>query len=175
MALSKIDAANFLTGTIPQGNVANASLGAVTSLPAAIATGKVLQVVSAKASTETTTSSSSGQDIVSASITPSSTSNKIFIICGVAGIRRDNTSGYMAAQVTDKGSFGEKFGHAMMYTSGSSHLRLGTANASFLVSPSTTSSKTYYVQFYNPADSGNVTIGDNNDCESTITLMEIEA
>ena len=44
MALSKIDAANFLTGTIPQGNVANASLGAVTSLPGAIATGKVLQV-----------------------------------------------------------------------------------------------------------------------------------
>jgi hypothetical protein len=37
MALSKIDAANFLTGTIPQGNVANASLGAVTALPAGVA------------------------------------------------------------------------------------------------------------------------------------------
>jgi len=36
MALSKIDAANFLDGTIPQGNVANASLGAVTDLPAAV-------------------------------------------------------------------------------------------------------------------------------------------
>ena len=36
MALSKIDAANFLTGTIPQGNVANASLGAVTSLPSGV-------------------------------------------------------------------------------------------------------------------------------------------
>ena len=45
MALSKVDAANFLTGTIPQGNVANASLNAVTALPAAIPTGKVLQVV----------------------------------------------------------------------------------------------------------------------------------
>ena len=44
MALSKIDVANFLDGTIPQGNVANASLGAVTALPAGVG-GKVLQVV----------------------------------------------------------------------------------------------------------------------------------
>ena len=36
MALSKIDVANMLTGTIPQGNVANASLNAVTDLPAAV-------------------------------------------------------------------------------------------------------------------------------------------
>jgi len=38
MALSKIDAVNFLTGTIPSGNIATSSL-------AAAATGKVLQVV----------------------------------------------------------------------------------------------------------------------------------
>jgi hypothetical protein len=42
MALSKIDVANFLDGTIPQGNVANASLGAVTSLPAAIDVGSMI-------------------------------------------------------------------------------------------------------------------------------------
>ena len=59
MALSKIDAANFLTGTIPQGNVANASLGAVTALPAAISTGKVLQVVSGTLTSSYTTSSTS--------------------------------------------------------------------------------------------------------------------
>ena len=57
MALSKIDAANFLTGTIPQGNVANASLGAVTALPGAIATGKVLQVVTALDGTNRSTTS----------------------------------------------------------------------------------------------------------------------
>jgi len=51
MALSKIDAANFLTGTIPQGNVANASLSAVTALPAGVG-GKVLQVVTTAQSTE---------------------------------------------------------------------------------------------------------------------------
>jgi len=59
MALSKIDAANFLTGTIPQGNVANASLNAVTALPAAIPTGSWIKlaetnVTSATASVEFT-------------------------------------------------------------------------------------------------------------------------
>jgi len=151
----------------------NNSLSSVTALPAGVG-GKVLQVVSGKNSTETTTSSSTPQNIVSLNITPISTSNKILIICGVAGIRRDNTNGYMATQVTDGASFTEKFGHAIMYTAGTSDLRLGSANASFLHSPSTTSQKTYTLQFFNPANSGNVTIGDNNECESTLTLMEIE-
>ena len=75
MALSKIDAANFLTGTIPSGNITTASL-------AAAATGKVLQVVS---TTKTDVFSLSGTttktDVtgLSVSITPSSTSNKILI------------------------------------------------------------------------------------------------
>ena len=73
MALSKIDAANFLTGTIPQGNVANASLGAGTALPAAIPTGKVLQVVTDVFSTETSTTSTSYVAVsgFAATITPS--------------------------------------------------------------------------------------------------------
>tara|TARA_R100001126_G_C4822694_1_gene147530 strand:- start:24 stop:683 length:660 start_codon:yes stop_codon:yes gene_type:complete len=59
MALSKIDVANFLDGTIPQGNVANASLGAVTALPVAIPTGSWIKlaetnVTSATASVEFT-------------------------------------------------------------------------------------------------------------------------
>ena len=83
MALSKIDAANFLTGTIPQGNVANASLGAVTTLPAAIATGKILQAVS---TTKTDTYSeslsaraegSSNITGLEATITPTSASSKL--------------------------------------------------------------------------------------------------
>jgi hypothetical protein len=45
MALTRLNGINAITGTIPQGNIANASLGAVTALPAAIPTGKVLQHV----------------------------------------------------------------------------------------------------------------------------------
>tara|TARA_R100001082_G_scaffold62374_1_gene34931 strand:- start:310 stop:840 length:531 start_codon:yes stop_codon:yes gene_type:complete len=81
MALSKIDAANFLTGTIPQGNVANATLNAVTTLPAGVG-GKVLQVVTATDNTQRSTTSSSfvtGSNTLSVDITPSATSSKIFV------------------------------------------------------------------------------------------------
>ena len=81
MALSKIDAANFLTGTIQQGNVANATLNAVTTLPAGVG-GKVLQVVTATDNTQRSTTSTSfvtGSNTLSVDITPSATSSKIFV------------------------------------------------------------------------------------------------
>ena len=53
MALTRLNGINAITGTIPQGNIANASLGAVTALPAAIPTGKVLQVVGSTFNTAT--------------------------------------------------------------------------------------------------------------------------
>ena len=53
MALSKIDAANFLTGTIPQGNVANASLNAVTALPAAVPTGSWIKLAETNVTSNT--------------------------------------------------------------------------------------------------------------------------
>ncbi len=151
----------------------NNSLSSVTSLPAAIPTGKVLQVVSATDTSERSTSSDTFSDVVSASITPASTSNKILIICGLAGLRRGNSSGYISARVTDGASFTKKFGHAMLYTATTSSLRVGSANASFLHDANTTSAKTYTVQFNSSGDSGTVVVGDNNDSNSTITLMEI--
>ena len=98
MALSKIDVANMLTGTVPQGNVANASLGAVTALPGAIATGKVLQVVRDDTNSQTsTTSSSYVATNLNVNITPSSTSSKIFVI--VSGFI-DQEAANRAARIT---------------------------------------------------------------------------
>jgi hypothetical protein len=59
----------------------NNTLSAVTTLPAAIATGKVLQVVSTTKTDTFTTTSTSFTDItgMSVSITPSSASNKILV------------------------------------------------------------------------------------------------
>ena len=73
MALSKIDAANFLDGTLPDTNINNASLDNVTGLPAAIATGKVLQVVNFiyNGANVNTTSSSFVDTDLETSITPS--------------------------------------------------------------------------------------------------------
>jgi hypothetical protein len=68
----------------------NNSLSSVTSLPAAIPTGKVLQVVTQGVTESTGTTSipqdntlpqsTEGTEIVSINITPASTSNKILII-----------------------------------------------------------------------------------------------
>jgi len=77
MALSKIDAANFLNGTIPSGNITTASL-------AAAATGKALQIIStpdvgglSQASTNSTTYADiSGVDLV---LTPTASSSKFLL------------------------------------------------------------------------------------------------
>ena len=59
----------------------NNTLSAVTTLPAAIATGKVLQVVSTSTTTEASTTSTSWQNTsLTANITPSATSSKILIM-----------------------------------------------------------------------------------------------
>jgi hypothetical protein len=50
MALTRIGGANAISGTIPQGNIANASLGAVTALPAAISTGSMVLLQTTTAS-----------------------------------------------------------------------------------------------------------------------------
>jgi len=156
MALSKVDAVNFLTGTIPQGNVANATLNAVTALPGAIATGKVLQVVSATKTDTQTTSTATFVDVsgLSLSITPSSASNKIFLVCDINidasgryfGIRfvRDSTdigigdaeSNRTRVTVSSQSNDSASYDDYVMHNS----------SASFLDTPNTTSATTYKIQ-----------------------------
>jgi len=85
MAITRLGGANAISGTIPQGNIANASLGAVTALPAAIPTGKVLQVKSTIKTDATSTTSTSYADItgLSVAITPSASSSKIFTLFNI--------------------------------------------------------------------------------------------
>jgi hypothetical protein len=169
MALSKIDAANFLTGTIPQGNVANASLNAVTALPAGVG-GKVLQVVSASTTSSVATTSTSFVDInLSLNITPSATSSKIFVTYtgsnetnGTGGnklslqILRDSTQ---IADATGIGSLGSENGIVI-------------SNAlSVLDEPSTTSQITYKMQ--GKSDDGTVMVFNINGDKTTITAFEI--
>ena len=155
MALSKIDVANFLDGTIPQGNVANASLGAVTALPAGVG-GKVLQVVTATSTTEVSTTSTSFQQALTASITPSSTSNKIFIAVnlvfrvsgdgttnstvrtGKVGLFRGTVSGTSLSEA-------ENGGYNISATTSAGVQFVNSKNFSHLDSPSTTSSQQYTI------------------------------
>ena len=50
MAITRLGGANAISGTIPQGNIANSSLGAVTALPAAIDTGALILIKTQTAS-----------------------------------------------------------------------------------------------------------------------------
>jgi hypothetical protein len=168
MALSKIDAANFLTGTIPSTNVANASLSSVTSLPAGVG-GKVLQVVTATDSTNRSTTSTSyvtGSSTLSVNITPSSTSSKVLIhlSCmlyipssfGRLTIFRDSTD------LAPVGGFATTDGNADYYATSGIH---------FLDSPSTTSQITYQMRFKSGA--GTQTDIANASALGSITAYEI--
>ena len=97
MAITRLGGANAISGTLPAANINNTSISSVTSLPAAITTGKVLQVVTATDTSERSTTSTSfvtASNTLSVNITPASTSNKVFVQVCSAGL--NNTDGATA-------------------------------------------------------------------------------
>ena len=173
MALSKIDAANFLTGTIPSGNIATSSL-------AAAAVGDVLQVVNATYSTTAQSSSSTYADSgLTASITPSSSSNKVLVIATLNGIQTRDNRTWLNAKLLRGASdivanFTQRAGYLQKYggTASDYHMGCGGAVCCYLDSPSSTSSTTYKVQI---ASNDNVASAEicAGSAPSQMTLMEI--
>jgi len=170
----------------------NNSLSSVTALPAGVG-GKVLQVVStAKTDTFSTTLASGAETAItglSASITPSSTSNKILIMVTlfVGGSGNVGTTFLLKRASTDI-LVGDTAGSRKRATFSSGKNITGyedTVSASFtgLDSPSTTSSTTYSVSIFNSrgeSDSFYINRGSSDTdnsvqqrTASTITLLEI--
>ena len=149
----------------------NNTISAITALPAAIPTGKVLQVVSASAANDLVTTSTSFVDIhLSLNITPSSASNKIFVMYngnnennGTNGSRiaiqmlRDST------QIADATGVGNHAGNGMVHSNA----------LSVLDTPSTTSQITYKMQ--GKSEDGVVAVFNINNDVGTITAFEMEA
>ena len=163
MALSKIDAANFLTGTIPSGNIATSSL-------AAAATGKVLQVVTNTHATRFTTSSTSfvaatGYTIA---ITPSATSSKIFVTASsMVDTGASGRVGY-ATLYRDSTNLGDAEGIGAVYSdSGRAYAPI---TMSVLDSPSTTSAITYQVYW---RTNGGAVVFNDTEGEAQLTAFEI--
>lgn len=95
MAITRLGGANAISGTIPQGNIANASLGAVTALPAAITTGKVLQVANDQDGGHIVLNNTSWIDTaLSISFTPVSASSKILMLATVQRYSDGGSSSY---------------------------------------------------------------------------------
>ena len=161
------------TITLP---ASSGTLATTADIPAG---GKILQVVQGRTKTLVTTSSASYVDIgLEATITPSSTSSKILVICNVAGIMFDATSGAFVKIILLRDSTnvtGDVAAPFLAYP----HLFLGTAAArsaptaiNYLDSPSTTAATTYKIQ---SANSGGGTVNFQRDGQvySTIILMEV--
>jgi len=173
----------------------NNTLSSITALPAAIPTGKVLQVVQAT-KTDTFTTNATSFTLVTgleASITPSATSSKIFVTVSIMG-QRSNNNGEVG-QITifkDSSNLVNASSPGSRTPSFVSGVQVGNSNGdtnaeiysfSILNSPSTTSSITYDVRVKQISSAGEVYInrveddGSNNNIRgrgiSTITLMEI--
>ena len=151
----------------------NQSVSALTALPAGLG-GKILQVVTVNHEPEATSSSTSYSDTgLTASITPSSSSNKILIIVNQNGLEKDNSDIKIQARLLRGSTNLTVFiGDETLNTSTSNRTDIGGTGFSYLDSPSTTSSTTYKTQFRNVSGSGNVAV-QNGSSVSSMTLMEI--
>ena len=173
MAITRLGGATAITGTIPQGNIANASLGAVTALPGAIATGKVLQVVYGSTTTEKVVSSATFVDTgLSASITPSATSSKVLVICEIASCGKASSNTRVVLKLLKGSSDLITFAQEVGETQNTNANKVGNSGTSYLDSPNTTSSTTYKVQMNSGAGTSYGQTG-GSAAVSTMTLMEI--
>jgi len=136
--------------------------------------GKVLQVVSATDSTERSTTSTSfvtGSNTLSVTLTPSSTSSKIFVISTFQGkVSGGTPAGYTIYR--NSTNLGNSSG--MIITPSNDPWRINTA-ISYYDSPSTTSSTTYQV-YMKVLGAGTIYIGGSSDYSGTtssITAFEI--
>jgi hypothetical protein len=139
-----------------------------------IGAGGILQVVSGVRSTETSTVSASLVTTnLTASITPSSSSNKILINVSLGDCSATNSgSGGIRLQLQRNGSaVGANFNNQLSYQDPAS-LSIGAGGFLYLDSPASTSSLTYTVFFL--AQNGTVAVFRDN-TQGSIVLMEIAA
>ena len=168
----------------------NNTISAITALPAAIPTGKVLQVVqTVKTDIFSLSTSNTFTDItgLSVSITPSSSSNKILVMYNVS-VGTNGLDGYGYTKLLRDSTsifIGDSSGSRVSASNGgaSAHGDVQSKHSiQFLDSPSTTSSTTYKIQAYAQAGTGviriNASYNDGNAISNTrdassITAMEI--
>jgi hypothetical protein len=133
--------------------------------------GHVVQVVQGQTSTQASTSSTSYTDTgLSASITPTSSSNKVLVVVTHNDNRVPSTTPAIGVQLLrDSTEIQEVCKYHGFNAGGNAHL---TISATKLDSPSTTSAVTYKTRFKRTQGSDTVYMQVDN-TPATITLMEI--
>ena len=138
--------------------------------------GRVLQVVQASSAGASNSTSTYADTGLSATITPSSASNKVLIIVFHNGVSK-NISGTQSGvnlRLLNGASVISTFGKLVGYTNSNSYNVGFSVGVNYLDSPTTTSAVTYKTQFANDANVASVEVGANGGI-SYITLMEIAA
>jgi hypothetical protein len=137
--------------------------------------GSVLQVVNASTSTNvnqtTTTLIDTG---LSATITPSSASNKILVEVFQNGVAKNSATTFERINLYRGSTLLYSLEGAVGVNGTTSPNYVGTVGTTYLDSPATTSAVTYKTQFNNEGGSGTTSVQVNG-ATSTITLMEIAA
>jgi len=134
--------------------------------------GLIKQIVYASHSTSATSTSSTLADTgLTATITPSSSSNKVLVIVDQNGLGKDNADTKMSVRLFRGSTQILNFNEFCLNTSASLRTSIGGTGATFLDSPSTTSATVYKTQFKN--EGGGTVECQLSSTASTITLMEI--
>ena len=166
----------------------NLSISAITALPSGVG-GKVLQVVQTAKTNTFSTSTASYTDItgLSVSITPSSASNKVLVLCQISAGGDDNLYSHVrivrgSTSIFEGDSDGASRTESTIALTATTHAdKFVNGSIMYLDSPATTSATTYKLQV-NSASSQNFYINrthtDANQVytsrpTSSITVMEI--
>jgi hypothetical protein len=183
-AVKIISVANTqITGLIEAAQIGSANATLVTSgtLPKArLPAGAVLQVVQVTTSNLTTTTTASFADAsgLTATITPSSATSKILVLCDISVYIQADNSTHGGVQIV-RGSTAVYTDTLAYRFSVNANVALGSHIAfNYLDSPSTTSATTYKIQIQRTTSTGisygfSVNAGGAN--ISSITLLEIAA
>lgn len=168
--------------TVPSdGSVTTAKLGDGSVTSSKLSAGKVLQVVQTVKDAKFTTTSTSFTDVtgLSASITPSSSSNKVLVTASFCSSQSNASAINMFNLVRGSTTIGQP-ATSQTFTSTRTQYtyesdNIDTVHIQFLDSPSTTSATTYKIQ--GKCNGGTLVLGNrnSNDAEqiSIITLMEV--
>ncbi len=137
-------------------------------------TGSVLQVVTGATSSQVTTTGTETDTGLTATITPSSTSNKILVMVTQMGLMKEGSSSNARMKINlYRGATNINSSDGNMWPFVNTNLRHGGFSIQNLDSPSTTSAVTYKTTF-SGNDATNVYVQkDSNSGTSSIVLMEI--
>jgi hypothetical protein len=138
--------------------------------------GKVVQIVNATYSTQTIVSSSTFADSgLTATITPTSASNKILVFVTHSGCGKYNSNTALQVRLLRGATTILNIESAAGSNNGTGENMIGSIAANYLDSPATTSATTYKTQINSRANAGSAYFNDATSpgSNSTITLMEV--